>query len=50
MLKLRLPAGGEDNINPKILIDKYLSDIEGNGGFYTVIRTGLFLADGTKFE
>ena len=49
-LKLRLPAGGEDNINPKILIDKYLSDIGGNSGFYTVVRTGLFLADGTKFE
>ena len=49
-LKLRLPAGGEDNINPKILIDKYLSDIGGNGGAYTVVRTALFLADGTKFE
>ena len=49
-LNLRLPAGGEDNINPKILIDKYLSNIEGNNGFYTVVRTGLFLADGTKFE
>lgn len=49
-LKLRLPAGGEDNINPKILVDKYLSYIEGKDGFYTVVRTGLFLADGTKFE
>ena len=49
-LKLRLPAGGEDNINPKILIDRYLSDIGENNGFYTVVRTGLFLADSTKFE
>ncbi len=49
-LKLRLPAGGEDNVNPKILIDRYLSDIGKNNGFYTVVRTGLFLTDGTKFE
>ncbi len=49
-LTLRLPAGGEDNINPKILIDKYLADLDCNNGFYTVVRTGLFLADGTKFE
>lgn len=49
-LILRLPAGGEDNINPKILIDKYLSNIGESDGFYTVVRTGLFLADGTKFE
>lgn len=49
-LKLRLPAGGEDNVNPKILIDKYLSDLENSSGFYNIVRTGLFLADGTKFE
>ena len=49
-LYLRLPAGGEDNINPKILVDKYLSDYGIQDGFYTVNRTGLFLADGTKFE
>ena len=49
-LKLRLPAGGEDNVNPKILVDKYLSEIENSSGFYNVVRTGLFLADGTKFE
>ena len=49
-LKLRLPAGGEDNVNPKILIDKYLSDLENSSGFYNIVRTGLFLADGTKFD
>ena len=49
-LTLRLPAGGEDNVNPKILIDKYLSGLENGNGFYDVVRTGLFLADGTKFE
>lgn len=49
-LKLRLPAGGEDNINPKILVDKYLTEIGCGGGFYTVNRVGLFLADGIKFE
>lgn len=49
-LYLRLPAGGEDNINPKILIDKYLSDNGKENGFYTVNRTGLYMADGTKFE
>lgn len=49
-LNLRLPAGGEDNVNPKILIDKYLSPNGENDGFYTVCRTALLLADGTKFE
>ena len=49
-LKLRLPAGGEDNVNPKILIDKYLSGLENTSGFYNVVRTGLFLTDGTNFE
>ncbi len=50
VLSLRLPAGGEDNVNPKILVDKYLSEIDKQSGFYTVNRTGLFLSDGTKFE
>ncbi len=50
ILSVRLPAGGEDNVNPKILVDKYLEEIGDNGGFYTVNRTMLFLADGTKFE
>lgn len=49
-LFIKLPAGGEDNINPKILVDKYLAEIGEQNGFYTVIRTGLYLADGTKFE
>jgi radical SAM-linked protein len=50
ILCLRLPAGGEDNINPKILVDKYLSESGKENGFYTVNRTGLYLEDGTKFE
>lgn len=49
-LYLRLPAGGEDNINPKILVDKYLSEIGKQSGFYTVNRIGLYLSDGTIFE
>jgi len=49
-LFIRLPAGGEDNINPKILVDKYLTEIGEQNGFYNVVRTGLFLTDGTKFE
>lgn len=49
-LTLRLPAGGEDNVNPKILIDRYLENIGVSDAFYTVKRTGLFLADGMKFE
>ena len=49
-LTLRLPAGGEDNVNPKILIDKYLSGLDNGNGFYDVVRTGLFLADVTKIE
>lgn len=50
ILSLRLPAGGEENINPKLLIDNYLNSISGKKDFYTVNRTGLFLTDNTKFE
>ena len=49
-LTIRLPAGGEDNVNPKILLDKYMEIIGDIAGFYEINRTGLFLADGTKFE
>ena len=49
-LIVRLPAGGEDNVNPKILLDKYMEIIGDIAGFYEINRTGLFLADGTKFE
>ena len=49
-LNIRLPAGGEDNVNPKILLDKYMETIGDTVGFYEINRTGLFLADGTKFE
>lgn len=50
VLTLRLPAGGEDNVNPKILVDKFLEDIDKNDAIYSVCRKMLLLADGTKFE
>ena len=50
VLTLRLPAGGEDNVNPKILVDKFLEDLDKNDAIYSVCRKMLLLADGTKFE
>lgn len=50
VLLLRLPAGGEDNINPKILVDKYLSEINKDKAPYSVCRTMLRLSGGEEFK
>lgn len=50
VLSLRLPAGGEDNINPKILVDKYLAEINQTEIPYSVCRTMLRLSGGEEFK
>lgn len=50
VLLIRLPAGGEDNINPKILVDKYLSEINKSEIPYSVCRTMLRLESGEEFK
>ena len=50
ILSLRLPAGGEDNVNPKILVDKFLNDIGKTDMAHSVCRTMLRLESGEKFE
>lgn len=47
-LSLTLPAGGEDNINPTLLLDAFQAQI-GQPVPYTVTRTMLFTADGAEF-
>lgn len=49
LLLLRLPAGGEDNLNPCAVADEYLRAIGAEGAFYAVNRVMLYLADGTQF-
>ncbi len=49
-LNLRLPAGGQDNINPKMLIDAYYNATPDVSGGYAVCRKALLLEDGTLFE
>lgn len=50
IVSLTLPAGGEDNVNPKLLIDAYIGLTGGKKDFYTVNRTSLLTADLIKFE
>ena len=50
IFSLRLPAGGEDNVNPKILVDKFLNDIGKTDMAYSVCRTMLRLESGEEFK
>ena len=50
ILSLTLPAGGEDNINPKLLIDAYIGITGGKRDFYKINRTSLLTAELNKFE
>lgn len=50
VLTLRLPAGGQDNVNPKILIDAFLAEQGCKHTPYAVRRTALLLEDGTIFK
>lgn len=49
-LKLRLPAGGQENINPKVLISAYFDEIGSENPYCGITRTMLYLADGTYFK
>lgn len=49
VLSLRLPAGGQDNINPKILINAYFEHIGSKSPYCHIIRKMLYLADGKIF-
>ena len=48
VLNLKLPAGGENNINPTLLL-KAFSAQTGFNPSHTVCRTMLYLANGTEF-
>lgn len=50
VLNLRLPAGGQDNVNPKILIDAFLVESDSSNTPYAVRRTALLLENSTIFE
>ncbi len=49
VLHLRLPAGGQDNINPKILINAYFEKISSKNPFCHITRKMLYLEDGKIF-
>lgn len=49
-LRLRLPAGGQENINPKILTAAYFDKIQSENPYCNITRTMLYLADGTMFK
>lgn len=49
-LKLRLPAGGQDNINPKIIINAYFDEIVSPNPYCNIKRTKLYLEDGSIFK
>ncbi len=46
---LRLPAGGEKNYNPSLLMDEFIRK-SGVSLNYRVTRTAVFLGDGSLFE
>lgn len=49
LLSLRLPAGGQDNINPKILINSYFESIGSKVPYCHITRKMLYLQDGKTF-
>lgn len=49
LLKLRLPAGGEDNLNPKIITSAYFEKIGSKNPFCQITRKKLLLSDGNLF-
>lgn len=48
-LSLRLPAGGQDNVNPKILINAYFEKIGSKNPYCHITRKMLFTADEKVF-
>lgn len=49
-IKIKLPAGGNDNVNPKIIISKYFEVVESKNPFCDITRTMLYVADGSQFK
>ena len=49
ILSLRLPAGGQDNINPKILVNAYFESIGSKNPYCHITRRMLYLQDGKIF-
>ena len=49
VLTLRLPAGGQDNINPKILVNTYFEQIGSKAPYCHITRKMLYLQDGKTF-
>ncbi len=50
VLTLRLPAGGQDNINPKMVVDAFLQEMGALKIPVTFCRSALRLEDGRLFE
>lgn len=50
VLSLTLPAGGEDNVNPELLLGAFFSFYKGDEPYYRIKRTALLTADGKRFE
>lgn len=49
VLKITLPAGGNDNVNPKIITEAYFKSINSKKPFCYVTRNMLYLADKSRF-
>ncbi len=49
-LSVSLPAGGSDNVNPKIIIDAYFNKIGSANPFCLITRKMLFVSDGNIFK
>lgn len=49
-LKLRLPAGSENNINPKLIAEEYLNSISSTNKYYDITRTMLLDSNGNQFK
>ena len=47
---IKLPAGGSDNINPKIIINAYFEKIGSQNPFCSITRKMLYVADGNIFK
>lgn len=49
-LNIKLPAGGSDNVNPKIITSAYFEKIESKNPFCSINRKMLYTSDGNIFK
>ena len=49
-LNIKLPAGGSDNLNPKIITSAYFEKIESKNPFCSINRKMLYTSDGNIFK